>query len=120
MQRDILYRTHMRKHLYVDTDRFLLLSQPPAPASPFIPGLTDSLSTSAPSVHSQLSVITAGSFTRTEAGHAFHLFVRATCFYILIADEHFDAHHQKSLDACLLSAGASEPSLKSINHLKMI
>lgn len=120
MQRDILYHTHMRKHLYVDTDRFLLLSQPPAPASPFTPGLTNSLSTSAPSVHSQLSVIVAGSFARTEAGHTFHLFLLATCFWILIADEHFAAHRQKSLDTCLLSAGAREASLKSINRLKVV
>lgn len=67
--------THTHNHLYVDTDRLLLLSRPPAPASPFSPALTNSLSTSAPSVHSQHSVIMAGFFGWISVGHTFHLFL---------------------------------------------
>lgn len=47
---------HTHTYIHTHTDGLLppvLLSLPLAPASPFIPGLTNSISPSAPSVHSQ-------------------------------------------------------------------
>lgn len=87
-----LSHTHSLTHTSIctQTDRLLpaiLLSLPPAPASPFIPGLTNSISASAPSVHSQHSVNMAGFFRWISVGHAFHLFLHYEPIYIVVLIE---------------------------------
>ena len=90
---------HSYSHVYMYTHRstspsYPAVCVPPAQASPFIPGLTNSISASAPSVHSQHSVNMAAFYRWISVGHAFIYFCAVSLYIVVLIgseqDDGFD------------------------------